>query len=89
VPVRGVVQNSEFRRVRIANGHHRTAPAIQVQGLTAAESNHLDRQFVVAPRSFASKSVNTPFGGWTLRGGPVMTIVGGRIVHDARQRTPD
>ena len=36
------------------------------------------------PAAFESKSVNTPFGGWTLRGGPVMTIVGGRIVHDAR-----
>ncbi len=44
----------------------------------------LERQVVVTPSSFASKSVNTPFGGWTLRGGPVMTIVGGRIVHDAR-----
>jgi dihydroorotase len=44
----------------------------------------LDRKVVVDPAAFASKSVNTPFGGWTLRGGPVMTIVGGRIVHDAR-----
>jgi dihydroorotase len=44
----------------------------------------LGRQVVVTPASFASKSVNTPFGGWTLRGSPVMTIVGGRIVHDAR-----
>ena len=44
----------------------------------------LERRVVVTPGTFASKSVNTPFGGWTLRGGPVMTIVGGRIVHDAR-----
>ena len=44
----------------------------------------LDRRVVVKPSAFESKSVNTPFGGWTLRGGPVMTIVGGRIVHDAR-----
>jgi dihydroorotase len=44
----------------------------------------LEREFVVAPRAFVSKSVNTPFAGWTLRGGPVMTIAGGRIVHDAR-----
>jgi dihydroorotase len=44
----------------------------------------LDREFRVAPGSFASKSANTPFAGWTLRGGPVMTIVGGRVVHDAR-----
>ena len=44
----------------------------------------LERKVVVEPASFVSKSVNTPFGGWTLRGAPVMTIVGGRIVHDAR-----
>jgi dihydroorotase len=44
----------------------------------------LERRFVVTPDSFASKSVNTPFARWALRGGPVMTIVGGRIVHDAR-----
>ncbi len=44
----------------------------------------LDREVHVAPGSFASKSANTPFAGWTLRGGPVMTIAGGRIVHDAR-----
>ena len=44
----------------------------------------LEREVVVGPASFASKSVNTPFSGWTLRGAPVLTIVGGRIVHDAR-----
>jgi dihydroorotase len=44
----------------------------------------LERRVVVQPSSFASKSVNTPFGGWKLRGGAVLTIVGGRIVHDAR-----
>ena len=44
----------------------------------------LERPFVVTPATFQSKSVNTPFDGWTLRGGPVMTIVGGRVVHDAR-----
>jgi dihydroorotase len=30
---------------------------------------------------FESKGRNTPFDGWALRGGPVMTIVGGRIVY--------
>lgn len=29
---------------------------------------------------FESKGRNTPFDGWTLRGAPVMTIVGGRVV---------
>jgi dihydroorotase len=31
----------------------------------------------VEPARFRSKSRNTPFGGWTLTGAPVMTIVGG------------
>jgi dihydroorotase len=44
----------------------------------------LDRRVKVEPSSFRSKSANTPFAGWELRGAPVLTIVGGRIVHDAR-----
>jgi dihydroorotase len=34
---------------------------------------------IVAAR-LHSKSKNTPFGGWTLRGGVAATIVGGRTV---------
>ena len=44
----------------------------------------LDREVAVAAETFRSKSVNTPFEGWRLRGGPVMTFVGGRVVYDAR-----
>ena len=44
----------------------------------------LERTVTVTPSEFRSKSGNSPFGGWTLKGAPVMTIVGGRIVHDAR-----
>lgn len=42
------------------------------------------RKVTVDPGAFRSKSRNTPFAGWTLTGAPVMTIVGGRVVHDAR-----
>jgi len=28
-----------------------------------------------------SKCRNTPFDGWTMRGAPVATIVGGRVVY--------
>ncbi len=38
----------------------------------------LDLEVTVDSTTFQSKSVNTPFEGWTLRGGPVMTICGGR-----------
>ncbi len=31
--------------------------------------------------AFKSKSKNTPFDGWTLKGGVAATIVGGRVVY--------
>ncbi|MDW7759067.1 MAG: dihydroorotase [Acidobacteriota bacterium] len=37
-------------------------------------------EIVVDAAAMESKSRNTPFHGWTLRGCPVMTVVGGRIV---------
>jgi dihydroorotase len=36
-------------------------------------------EHTVDPARFRSKSRNTPFGGWTLTGGPVLTLVGGRV----------
>lgn len=35
----------------------------------------------VNPQKFRSLSRNTPFGGWRLRGWPVCTIVGGKVVY--------
>ncbi len=43
----------------------------------------LKREVTVDPSKFKSKSRNTPFGGWKLKGAPVMTIVGGRVVWQA------
>ena len=40
-----------------------------------------DLPVTVDKTRFESKGRNTPFDGWALRGGPVMTIVGGRIVY--------
>ena len=45
----------------------------------------LNRLTTVNPAEFRSKSSNTPFRGWTVRGAAVMTLVGGRVVHDARE----
>ena len=39
-------------------------------------------EMTVDPARFQSRSRNTPFGGWRLKGWPVLTIVGGRAVHD-------
>jgi len=41
---------------------------------------NLDKNITVNRNHFLSKSRNTPFHGWKLKGTPVMTIVGGKIV---------
>jgi dihydroorotase len=40
----------------------------------------LRRKTTVDPAGFESKGRNTPFAGWTLKGVPAMTIVGGKVV---------
>lgn len=42
----------------------------------------LDAEWVVEPERFRSKGRNTPFGGWTMRGRAVKTIVGGKVVYE-------
>ena len=44
----------------------------------------LQKDAKVDPNTYESKSSNMPFAGWTLRGWPVMTIVGGKVVADNR-----
>jgi dihydroorotase len=46
---------------------------------------NLAKKRQVDPARFESRSRNTPFGGWILKGWPAMTIVGGRVAwRDAR-----
>jgi dihydroorotase len=40
-----------------------------------------DLAVTVSAAALRSKSKNTPFDGWTLRGGVAATIVGGRVVY--------
>jgi dihydroorotase len=40
-----------------------------------------ERGWAVEPEQFASKGRNTPLGGKTLRGQALLTIAGGRVVH--------
>jgi dihydroorotase len=42
------------------------------------------RTMKVEAKHFASRSRNTPFDGWRLTGWPVLTIVGGRVVHELK-----
>jgi dihydroorotase len=44
----------------------------------------LERKRQVDPARFESKGRSTPFAGWILKGGPVMTIVGGTVVWKDR-----
>jgi dihydroorotase len=43
----------------------------------------LERTAKVDPAKFQSKGRNTPFGGWSLKGWPVVTIVAGKVVFRA------
>jgi len=43
----------------------------------------LDRELTIDPATFRSKSRNTPFVRWKVRGAPVATIVGGKITWRA------
>jgi len=45
-----------------------------------------DAEATVDPSRFHSRSRNTPFAGWPLRGGPWLTVVGGKIVRVASRR---
>jgi len=40
----------------------------------------LDREYVVEPHKLYSKSKNTPFGGWELRGCAAATVVDGKVL---------
>jgi len=40
-----------------------------------------DREWVFTRQETASKSFNSPFYGWPLKGRAVATIAGGKVVH--------
>ena len=40
-----------------------------------------DSEWVVDPKTFYSKGRNTPFGGWTVSGRVLATMMGGRFTH--------
>ncbi len=50
-----------------------------VADITVIDPGH---ESTVDPSTFQSKSRNTPFRGWKLRGWPVATMVGGRLAHE-------
>ena len=68
------------RVLRLPSGTLRPGTAADVTVLD------LERETTIRPQEFLSKSRNTPFAGWKLRGAAVLTLVAGRVVHDARRR---
>jgi len=44
------------------------------------------REWRVEPAALRSKSKNSPFLGWTMKGRAVYTLVGGRVVHEEPNR---
>lgn len=66
------------------------ARAFNLPGGTLTEGSPADvtvfdpeESWTVDPSAFRSKSRNTPFAGWELKGRPRMTIVEGRVVWEA------
>jgi dihydroorotase len=65
------------------------ARAFGLPGGTLAQGSPADvtvfdpaEEWTVDPKTFRSKSRNTPFAGWTLVGRPRLTVVGGRVVFE-------
>ncbi|MBW2018471.1 MAG: dihydroorotase [Deltaproteobacteria bacterium] len=64
---------------RILNLGHRGLKPGNPADLTIIDP---EKKFTVDPNTFKSRSRNTPFNGWELKGKAVLTMVGGKIVFD-------
>jgi len=82
---RGVI--SIMRFVEMMSSTSAALLGLKAKGRIAAGADadltilNLHKTVTVDAASFASKSRNTPFDGWKLKGAPAMTIVGGRVVY--------
>jgi dihydroorotase len=71
------------------------ATILSVKGGTIEEGKEADltlidltKEYVVREEDFNSKSHNSPFIGWTMKGKAMLTMVGGRIVWNSDERNP-
>ncbi len=73
----GLIARMSVNPARILNLTH-----VGIKPGNPADLTMIDpkKEFVVDPSTFRSKSRNTPFSGWTLKGKAVMTMVAGKVV---------
>ncbi|MBW2076637.1 MAG: dihydroorotase [Deltaproteobacteria bacterium] len=79
----------------IAKLSYNPATILSVKGGTIEEGKEADltvidlnKEYVVEKKDFQSKSHNSPFIGWTMKGKAMVTMVGGRIVWESHERNP-
>jgi len=79
----------------IAKLSYNPATILSVKGGTIEEGKEADltvmdlnKEYVVAKEDFKSKSRNSPFIGWTMKGKAMLTMVGGRIVWNSDELNP-
>ena len=78
--------------VGVLTGDHVTLEELGVSWGTLAEGAPADvtvfdakEEWTVEPDALNSKSKNTPFGGWTLPGKVMLTLVNGTLMYDGRK----
>lgn len=79
----------------VAKLSYNPATILSVKGGTIEEGKEADltvidlnKEYVVAKEDFKSKSHNSPFIDWTMKGKAMLTMVGGRIVWESHERNP-
>jgi dihydroorotase len=79
----------------IAKLSYNPATILSVKGGTIEEGKEADltvidlnKEYVVQKKDFQSKSHNSPFIDWTMKGKAMVTMVGGRIVWESHERSP-
>jgi dihydroorotase len=80
VPLRRVVEMLTLGAAKVFSLSRGTLQKGAVADITIFDPNH---QWTVDPRQFQSKSRNTPFSDWQVRGKVLATYVGGREVFGA------
>jgi dihydroorotase len=79
ISIHDLVERMSCAPARAFNLQGGTLRTGAVADVTVIDPN---REWTVEPHRFLSKSRNTPFSGWQLKGRAVATVVGGRIVWE-------